>query len=282
MNVKSTSRIQTRFKKLKAEGRGGLITFLTAGDPNLQASREILFGLADAGADFIELGMPFSDPMADGPAIQAGSLRALKNGMTLKKTLALVSEFRQQDADTPIILMGYYNPIYIYGVEEFVVDAKAAGVDGLIIVDLPPEEVDEIWKPACEAGIDIIFLTAPTSDNDRLSVILRRASGFVYYVSIAGITGTHSANLSNVKDSIKRLRKQTDLPVGVGFGINTPDQAQGIASVADAAVVGSALVEVIDKNLDDNGNPGPKLVDSVLCLVSELALGVKQSEKVNV
>jgi tryptophan synthase alpha chain len=280
MSKNNVSRIQSRFEDLKAQGRGGLITFLTAGDPDLSTSRDILFGLADAGADLIELGMPFSDPMADGPVIQAGSLRALKNGMTLKKTLSLVSEFRQRDSNTPIILMGYYNPIYIYGVDAFVDDAKTAGVDGLIIVDLPPEEVDELWKPARAVGIDLIFLTAPTSNNDRLPVILKRASGFVYYVSITGITGTRSADLSNIKDAVSRLRTHTDLPVGVGFGINTPDQARGIASVADAAVVGSALVDIINKNLDDDGLPGPKLVDSVLHLVSELALGINQSNKV--
>jgi tryptophan synthase alpha chain len=280
MSKNSVSRIQSRFDDLKAQGRGALITFLTAGDPDLSTSRDILFGLADAGADLIELGMPFSDPMADGPVIQAGSLRALKNGMTLKKTLSLVSEFRVRDVSTPIILMGYYNPIYIYGVENFVTDAKTAGVDGLIIVDLPPEEVDELWEPARSVGIDLIFLTAPTSNNDRLPVILKRASGFVYYVSITGITGTRSADLSNVKDAVSLLRSHTDLPIGVGFGINTPDQARGIASIADAAVVGSAIVDIIDKNIEENGLPGPKLVDSVLLFVSELALGVNQSKKV--
>ncbi len=277
MSADTVGRIQRRFKALKSEGRGGLVTFLTAGDPDLDTSREILFGLPDAGADIIEMGMPFSDPMADGPAIQAGSLRALKAGMTLKKTLALVAEFRKQDADTPVVLMGYYNPIYIYGTETFVVDAKAAGVDGLIIVDLPPEEVDELWKPARDVGIDFIFLTAPTSDDARLPVIVKRASGFVYYVSITGITGTRSADLADVEEAVSRLRRHTDLPIGVGFGIKTPDQARGIATVADAAVVGSALVDIIAGNLDDDGAPGPKLVDGVLGLVAELAAGVRQS-----
>ena len=277
MSGQTDSRIQRRFEALKSKGRGGLVTFLTAGDPNLDASREILFGLPGAGADIIELGMPFSDPMADGPAIQAGSLRALKAGMTLKKTLALVAEFRKQDINTPVVLMGYYNPIYILGPEAFVTDAKAAGVDGLIIVDLPPEEVDELWKPARAAGIDFIFLTAPTSDDDRLPVIVKRASGFVYYVSITGITGTRSADLADVEDAVSRLRRHTDLPIGVGFGIKTPDQARGIASVADAAVVGSALVDIIAGNLEDDGTPGPKLVDGVLSLVSDLAEGVRQS-----
>jgi len=277
MSADTVGRIQRRFKALKSEGRGGLVTFLTAGDPDLDTSREILFGLPDAGADIIEMGMPFSDPMADGPAIQAGSLRALKAGMTLKKTLALVAEFRKQDADTPVVLMGYYNPIYIYGTETFVVDAKAAGVDGLIIVDLPPEEVDELWNPARDVGIDFIFLTAPTSDDARLPVIVKRASGFVYYVSITGITGTRSADLADVEEAVSRLRRHTDLPIGVGFGIKTPDQARGIATVADAAVVGSALVDIIAGNLDDDGAPGPKLVDGVLGLVAELAAGVRQS-----
>jgi tryptophan synthase alpha chain len=281
MSGRTEFRIRRRFEALKAQGRGGLITFLTAGDPNLDTSREILFGLPGAGADIIELGMPFSDPMADGPAIQAGSLRALKSGMTLKKTLALVADFRAQDPDTPVVLMGYFNPIYIYGIEAFVTDAHAAGVDGLIIVDLPPEEVDELWKPAAAAGIDFIFLTAPTSDDERLPVIVKRASGFVYYVSITGITGTRSADLADVEDAVRRLRRHTDLPIGVGFGIKTPDQARGIASVADAAVVGSALVDIIAGNLDGDGKAGPGLVDGVLGLVSELARGVRQSgEKV--
>ncbi|NQV84889.1 MAG: tryptophan synthase subunit alpha [Rhodospirillales bacterium] len=279
MTGPADSRIKRRFEALKSEGRGGLITFLTAGDPNLDTSREILFGLPGAGADIIELGMPFSDPMADGPAIQAASLRALKNGMTLKKTLALVAEFRKQDADTPIVLMGYFNPIYIHGVDAFARDAKAAGVDGLIIVDLPPEEVDELWIPARDVGIDFIFLTAPTSDDERLPVIMKRASGFVYYVSITGITGTRSADVIDVEAAVGRLRRHTDLPIGVGFGIKTPDQARGIASVADAAVVGSALVDIIAGNLDDDGVAGPGLVGGVLGRVSELAAGVRQSGK---
>ncbi|MBT7944163.1 MAG: tryptophan synthase subunit alpha, partial [Alphaproteobacteria bacterium] len=243
--------------------------------------RDILMGLPAAGADIIELGMPFSDPMADGPAVQAASLRALKNGMTLKETLALVAEFRKQDSETPVVLMGYYNPIYIYGVDAFVADAKAAGVDGLIIVDLPPEEVDELWIPARDVGIDFIFLTAPTSDDERLPVIMKRASGFVYYASITGITGTRSADIADVEAAVSRLRRHTDLPIVVGFGVKTPDQARGIASVADAAVVGSALVDIVAGNLDDDGKPGPGVVDGVLGLVSELAQGVRKSgEKV--
>ncbi len=275
MSAAGKGRIATRFEALKAEGRGGLVTFLTAGDPDLETSREILFGLSNAGADIIELGMPFSDPMADGPAIQASSLRALKNGMTLKKTLDLVADFRQQDTETPVALMGYYNPIYIHGVEAFVTDAKAAGVDGLIIVDLPPEEVDELWGPARDAGIDFIFLTAPTSDDARLPVIVERASGFVYYVSITGITGTKSADVVDVKAAVDRLRRHTDLPIGVGFGIKTPEQAAETASVADAAVVGSALVNIIANNLDGGGKPKAGLSEKLLDLVAALAEGVR-------
>jgi tryptophan synthase alpha chain len=232
-------------------------------------------GLPAAGADLIELGMPFSDPMADGPAIQASSLRALKNGMTLKKTLGLVADFRKQDFETPVALMGYYNPIYIHGPEAFAADAKAAGVDGLIIVDLPPEEVDELWRPARDVGIDFIFLTAPTSDDTRLPVIVERASGFVYYVSITGITGTRSADIADIGHAIKRLRRHTDLPIGVGFGIKTPEQAAEVASVADAAVVGSAFVDIVAANLDGGGKPKPGLAGKVLDLVSALSAGIR-------
>ncbi len=269
------TRIGRRFEALKSEGRSGLVTFVTAGDPELEVSREILFGLPAAGADLIELGMPFSDPMADGPAIQASSLRALKSGMTLKKTLKLVADFRARDDDTPVILMGYYNPIYVYGAEPFLADAKAAGVDGLIVVDLPPEEVDELWKPARAQGIDFIFLTAPTSDDERLPKIVKRASGFVYYVSITGITGTKSAAVADVDEAVRRIRRHTDLPIGVGFGIKTPDQAAGIAAVADAAVVGSALVDIIAANLDKDGKAKPGLADQLLGLVGDLAAGVR-------
>ena len=275
MSAQKVGRIGQRFQALKAEGRGGLITFLTAGDPDLETSSEILMGLPAAGADLIELGMPFSDPMADGPAIQASSLRALKNGMTLKKTLGLVADFRKQDFETPVALMGYYNPIYIHGPEAFAADAKAAGVDGLIIVDLPPEEVDELWRPARDVGIDFIFLTAPTSDDTRLPVIVERASGFVYYVSITGITGTRSADIADIGHAIKRLRRHTDLPIGVGFGIKTPEQAAEIASVADAAVVGSAFVDIVAANLDGGGKPKPGLAGKVLDLVSALSAGIR-------
>ena len=275
MSAQKVGRIGQRFQALKAEGRGGLITFVTAGDPDLETSSEILMGLPAAGADLIELGMPFSDPMADGPAIQASSLRALKGGMTLKKTLGLVADFRKQDFETPVVLMGYYNPIYIHGPEAFAAAARAAGVDGLIIVDLPPEEVDELWRPARDAGIDFIFLTAPTSDDARLPVIVERASGFVYYVSITGITGTRSADIADIGHAIKRLRRHTDLPIGVGFGIKTPEQAAEIASVADAAVVGSAFVDIVAANLDGGGKPKPGLAGKVLDLVSALSAGIR-------
>lgn len=269
------TRIAKRFAKLRAEGRAGLVTFTTAGDPDLETSAKILDGIVDAGADMIEIGVPFSDPMADGPAVQASSLRALKGGMTLRKVLAMVAAFRTKDDETPIVLMGYYNPIYIYGVDAFLADAKKAGVDGLIVVDLPPEEEGELCLPALKAGINFIYLTAPTTNDKRLPRVLEHASGFVYFVSITGITGTRSAKAADVSGHVERIRKQTDLPVAVGFGIRTPEQAAKIAAVADAAVVGSALVDQITANLDDNGKPGPGTVDAVLNLVRALAVGVR-------
>lgn len=268
-------RIERRFAALKAEGRGGLVTFLTAGDPDPETSREIVLGLPTAGADLIELGMPFSDPMADGPAIQASSLRALKNGATLAKTLDLVRSFREQDDDTPIILMGYYNPIYIYGVEAFLSDAKAAGVDGLIIVDLPPEEDSELCIPAIDADIRWIRLATPTTDAQRLPKVLNNASGFVYYVSILGITGTASVPEEATRNAVDYLKSHTDLPVAVGFGIKTPEMAATIARTADAAVVGSAIVESIVAGLDDEGRAQPGMVGNVLEFVSALAAGVR-------
>ena len=269
------TRIGRRFAALKAEGRGGLVTFLTAGDPNPDVAREILFGLPEAGADLIELGMPFSDPMADGPAIQASSRRALNSGATLARTLEIVRAFRRRDEDTPIILMGYYNPIYIYGVERFLVDAGAAGVDGMIVVDLPPEEKAELCEPALAAGLNFIFLTAPTSTDERLPVVLENASGFVYFVSITGITGTGAAAIDDVRGHVERIRKLTDLPIAVGFGIRTPAQAAEIAGVADAAVVGSALIEIIADNLDANDAATPGLPEKVLAKVSALAAGIR-------
>jgi len=270
-------RIERRFAALRQAGRSGLVTFLTAGDPDRDSSLRVLRGLPAAGADLIELGIPFSDPMADGPAIQRASQRALSAGQTLSGTLSMVAEFRRGDEDTPIILMGYYNPIYVYGVEQFVADAGASGVDGLIIVDLPPEEADELRIPAEAAGIDLIYLTAPTTDDDRLAVVLEHAGGFVYYVSITGITGTASASRADVAAAVERIRRHTALPVAVGFGIRTPEQALTMASAADAAVVGSALVDRLAGHVSENGSAGPGLVDDVLSFVSELAEGVRQS-----
>jgi len=280
INAKSvTTRLAKRFADLKAEGRGGLVTFLTAGDPDGGTGLEILKGLPDAGADIIELGMPFSDPMADGPAIQASSQRALANGMSLRGTLDQVREFRKGDNDTPIVLMGYFNPVHHYGVEAFVADAKAAGVDGLIMVDLPPEEEAELCLPALKGGINFIYLTAPTTDDKRLPRVVENASGFVYYVSITGVTGTASAAVGDVAAAVARIRRHTDLPVAVGFGITTPQGAADVASVADAAVVGSALIKRIHDNLDADGKAKPELVDEVLGFVKQLADGVRGARK---
>jgi len=261
----SNARIEACFKALAREGRGGLVTFITAGDPDGDISAAILRGLPGAGADMIELGMPFSDPMADGPAIQAASLRALANGHTMAATLAMVREFRRGDGETPVILMGYYNPIHSYGIDAFVADAAEAGTDGLIIVDLPPEEDAVLRLPAAAAGIDLIRLATPTSDDKRLPVLMGSASGFVYYVSVAGVTGTKSAASASVADAVARIRRHTDLPVAVGFGIRTPEQVGEVARIADAAVVGSAIVDVI---ADGSG------VESVLEFVAALSAGV--------
>jgi len=271
----SETRITRRFAALKAEGRAGLVTYLSCGDPDAETFARILAGLPKAGADLIEVGVPFSDPMADGPAIQAAGLRALNAGMTLAKTLEIVRSFRRGDANTPIILMGYYNPIYRYGVERFCSNAKAAGVDGLITVDLPPEEDEELHAPARAAGIDLVSLTAPTSDDKRLPVVLRRATGFVYHVSIAGITGTKSASIADVAKAVARIRRHTPLPVAVGFGIKTPEQAADVARVADAAVVGTALVQRVASCLDEKDRAKPGLVDAVLTDVGALARGVR-------
>jgi tryptophan synthase alpha chain len=274
-----SGRIARRFAGLKSEGRGGLVTFVTAGDPDFETSLALVKGLPAAGADLIELGMPFTDPMADGPAIQASSLRALKAGQRMTRTLELVRAFRATDADTPIVLMGYYNPIYSYGVEAFLRDAVAAGVDGLIVVDLPPEEDDELCLPALAAGVNFIRLATPTTDDRRLPAVLTNTSGFVYYVSILGITGTRSAAAGDVSSAVARLKRHTDLPVAVGFGIKTPAQAAEVARAADAAVVGSALVSRIADNLDAKGKPKPGLVDDVLGLVRDLAAGVRSVSK---
>ena len=271
----SETRIARRFAALKAEGRAGLVTYLSCGDPDAETFARILAALPKAGADVIEVGVPFSDPMADGPAIQAAGLRALNAGMTLAKTLAIVRAFRAGDANTPIILMGYYNPIYRYGVDRFCTDANAAGVDGLITVDLPPEEDEELHAPARAAGIDLVSLTAPTSDDKRLPVVLRRATGFIYHVSIAGITGTKSASITDVAKAVARIRRHTPLPVAVGFGIKTPEQAADVARVADAAVVGTALVQRVASFLDEKNRAKPGLVEAVLADVAALARGVR-------
>ncbi len=275
----TATRIERRFATLKAANRGGLVTFITAGDPTYELSLDLLRQLPAAGADVIELGMPFTDPMADGPAIQASSLRALRTGMTLKKTLRLVAEFRKGENETPIILMGYYNPIYSYGVPAFLKDAKAAGVDGLIVVDLPPEEDEELCLPALKAGLNFIRLATPTTDDKRLPTVLRNTSGFVYYVSIAGITGTRSAANADVSAAVARLKRHTNLPVAVGFGIKSADQAEAIAKVADAAVVGSALVSRIGAHVGEDGVASPKGVTETLALVRELAAGVRRARQ---
>ena len=271
------SRIEKRFAALKAEGRAGLVAYLTAGDPDLDTSTRLFEGVAAAGADLIEIGMPFSDPMADGPLIQAGGLRALQSGMTLKKTLALVRHLRARDPDTPYVLMGYYNPIYRYGAGAFARDAVAAGVDGVIVVDLPPEEDAELTGPARAAGLDLVRLATPTSDDRRLPKIVEHASGFIYYVAIAGITGTRSADAASVAAAVTRLRRFTELPLAVGFGIRTPEQAAEVARAADAAVVGSSLVQRLALNLNPDNTAKPGVVDAVLADVRALAQGVRRA-----
>ena len=270
-----TTRIDTRFAELKKEGRAAFVTFVMCGDPDLATSLEIIKALPNAGADVIELGMPFTDPMADGPAIQASSLRALKNGQDMKKTLSLVREFRAKDQNTPIVLMGYYNPIYSYGVDVFLKDAVAAGVDGLIVVDLPPEEDDELCLPAMKAGINFIRLATPTTDDKRLPTVLKNTSGFVYYVSIMGITGTRAASDTDITAAVGRLKRHTELPIAVGFGISTPERAAAVAKVADAAVVGSAIVNKIAAELGPDGKPGPRAAQAAIDLVKSLADGVR-------
>ena len=272
-----TGRIARRFASLRQEGRAGLVVFLTAGDPDRDTSARLFAGLPPAGADLVEIGMPFSDPMADGPVIQEAGQRALKQGMNLLGTLALVHELRRGDDATPIVLMGYYNPIYRYGAEAFPRDAVDAGVDGVIVVDLPPEEDAELAGPARRAGLDIIRLATPTSDERRLSRIVDGASGFIYYVAIAGITGTRSADSADVAAAVTRLRRFTWLPVVVGFGIRTPEQAAQVARAADAAVVGTALVQRVALNLDPEGRAQPGLVDAVLADVRALAKGAREA-----
>lgn len=275
--TEGTSRIDLRFAALKKQNRKALVTFISAGDPDLETSERILGGLSQAGADIIELGMPFSDPMADGPAIQASSLRALKSGQTMIKTLKMVRDFRRTDQDTPIVLMGYYNPIFVYGNARFIKDAKDAGVDGLIVVDVPPESDEELCLPAVDAGLNFIRLATPTTDDERLPAVLKNTSGFVYYVSITGITGAAAPVVADVHQQVKRIKVKTTLPVVVGFGVKTGQQAKDIAAGADGVVVGSALVQAIEKSLGPDGQAGTTTVRDVLALVEGLSAALRQN-----
>jgi len=272
-------RIERRFADLASAGRAGLVTYLTCGDPDAATFERLLAALPGAGADLVEIGMPFSDPMADGPSIQAAGLRALKAGMTLVGTLDIVRRFRAGDKATPIVLMGYYNPIFRFGVERFLEAAKAAGVDGLIIVDLPPEHDEELCLPALEKGLDFIRLATPTTDDRRLPAVLKHTAGFIYYVSIAGITGTKAADAGAAAQAVERLRRHSRLPVAVGFGIRTPEQAAQVARIADAAVVGSALVDEVAQHLDAAGTARPELAEAVLSRVAALAQGVRGARR---
>jgi tryptophan synthase alpha chain len=271
------TRIDRRFAELRDAARPALVTFITAGDPDYETSLAIVKALPGAGADVVELGMPFSDPMADGPAIQAAGLRALTGGQTMIKTLAMVRAFREGDQTTPIVLMGYYNPIYIYGNERFIADAKNAGVDGLIVVDLPPEQDEEFCIPAIKSGLNFIRLATPTTDDKRLPAVLKNTSGFVYYVSIAGITGTKRPETSRVAEAVDRIKRHTDLPIAVGFGVTAPEQAAAIGRTADGVVVGSALVRAVEASLDDKKRATDKTVAAVTGLVASLAQGVRAS-----
>ena len=274
-----TSRIDARFADLKRDGRAGLVTFTMAGDPDTKTALAILKSLPKAGADVIELGMPFTDPMADGPSIQAAGQRALAAGQTMAKTLAMVRDFRKADGDTPIVLMGYYNPIYIYGVARFLADAGAAGVDGLIVVDLQPEEDEELCLQALKAGLNFIRLATPTTDDKRLPAVLANTSGFVYYVSITGITGAAAPDAKLVRDAVARIKRHTRLPVAVGFGVRKANQARAIAEGAEAVVVGSALVDAVKATLDKKGKVTARTVNAVAGLVRELAKGVRAVRK---
>jgi len=273
------ARIQARFQACAAEGRAALVTFVTAGDPDLATSGAILDALPGAGADVIELGVPFTDPMADGIPVQLAGQRALKAGQTLKKTLAMVESFRAAGHDTPTVLMGYYNPIYAYGVERFLQDARKAGIDGLIVVDLPPEEDVELCLPALAAGVSFIRLATPTTDDKRLPKVLQNTSGFVYYVSVTGVTGGAIADYGAVGEAVARIKRHTDLPVAVGFGVKTAQDAIQIAGSADGVVVGSALVERVRLSLDADGKATEKTVSAVTSLVAELAAGVRSVAK---
>lgn len=274
-----TSRIETRFAQCRAQQRAALVTFIMAGDPDAAISLDILKALPKSGADLIEVGMPFSDPMADGPAIQAAGLRAMHAGMTLNGVLRQVGEFRRHDADTPIVLMGYYNPIYVHGVEKFLIEAKAAGVDGLIVVDLPPEEDEELCLPALRAGLNFIRLATPTTDDNRLPAVLANTSGFVYYVSVTGVTGASRPDYSKVATAVRRIKAHTPLPVAVGFGVKDAAAAAEIALNADAVVVGSAIIDALARTLDSDKRGGPATVAAVSKLVTELAAGVASARR---
>ena len=281
MCAMNATRIDARFVALREEGRAALVTFVMAGDPDYEHSLAILKAVPAAGADVIELGMPFTDPMADGPAIQAAGLRAFKSGQNMNRTLALVREFRATDGTTPIVLMGYYNPIYVYGIDKFLADAKGAGVDGLIVVDLPPEEDQELCLPAREAGLNFIRLATPTTDDKRLPAVLRNTSGFIYYVSITGITGAAAPDSGKVAQAVARIKRHTKLPVCVGFGVRTAEQARAIARDADGVVVGSALVEAVRASLASDGKPTAATAKSVADLVRALAAGVRSAQRVS-
>ena len=270
----AATRIDQRFQSLKAEGKAAFVAFVTAHDPNFETSLALIKALPAAGVDVIELGMPFSDPMADGPSIQAANLRALRSGGSMQKTLAIVRRFRADDADTPIVCMGYYNPIYSYGVDRFLADAADAGVDGLIVVDLPPEEDAEFCVPALNAGFNFIRLATPTTDQRRLPAVLTNTSGFVYYVSITGITGTRDADAEAIAPDVARIKQHTELPVVVGFGIKTPERAAAIAAIADGVVVGSAIVDYLAETLEKTGKQGSSAVAEVIGFVKNLADGV--------
>ena len=274
-----TTRLSTTFASCAAAGRAALVTFVTAGDPDAETSASLLAGLPEAGADVIELGMPFTDPMADGPVIQAAGLRALKAGQTLPKTLDMVREFRRSNDATPVILMGYFNPIYVYGVERFLLDAVSAGVDGLIVVDLPPEEDDELCLPALKAGLNFIRLATPTSDDRRLPAVLANTSGFVYYVSVAGITGSAVPDYSKVTEAVRRIKRHTKLPVAVGFGVKTAENAAAVAAHADGVVVGTALISVLKGSLDQNDAATAETVPAVTAYVADLARGVRDARR---
>jgi tryptophan synthase alpha chain len=274
-----TDRLAARFNRCRDEGRAALVTYVMAGDPDPETSLAILSALPKAGADIVEFGLPFTDPMADGPAIQASGLRALKAGQTTVKTLDLVRRFREGDPDTPVILMGYFNPIYVHGVERFLTDAKAAGADGFIVVDLPPEMDEEFCLPALAAGFAFIRLATPTTDDKRLPTVLRNTAGFVYYVSITGVTGTATPDFDRVAEAVSRIKRHTELPVVVGFGVKTGEHAAAVAQGADGVVVGSAIVDAVGRSLDGEGRATDRTVPAVTALVGELAAGIRSSPK---